>query len=175
MTKMNRISLVLASATGLLLGGCETMGAPANSQPVGQVYSGGAYPSGAPYQGSNQYPASNAYSGYGVVQSITPVSQGSQGIAGTGFGLGTVIGAAVGGVAGHQVSEGNGKNVATAVGAAGGAYVGHQLEKRNRQPDAYAISIRMENGNYQNLTQASTGGLSVGDRVRINNGIVQRY
>ncbi len=157
MTTMNRFGLVLVSATTLLLGACATTGDPANAPGTGNVYS------------------SNAYSGYGVVQSVEPVHQGNNGIGGTGIGLGTVAGAVIGGVAGHQVGAGSGKTVATAVGAAGGAYIGHELEKRQQQPDAYSFNIRMDNGSYQTLTQASNGGLVAGDRVRINNGVVQRY
>ena len=43
--------------------------------------------------------------------------------------LGTLAGAAIGGVAGHQVGSGRGRDVATVVGAGAGAAVGHHLSK----------------------------------------------
>ena len=36
-------------------------------------------------------------------------------------------------------------------------------------------SVRMEDGSYQTLTLSSTSGLRVGDRVRLENGNLQRY
>ncbi|WP_178090657.1 glycine zipper 2TM domain-containing protein [Pseudomonas sp. SJZ079] len=103
------------------------------------------------------------------------MKQDYKGVAGTGYGLGTVAGAVIGGVAGHQVGSGSGNTAATIAGTAGGAYIGHQLEKRNQPADAYAITIRMNNGASQTLTQPTTDGLRVGDRVRIENGALLRY
>ena len=76
---------------------------------------------------------------------------------------------------GHQVGAGSGNTAATVLGAAGGAYVGHQMENQQQSPDAFKVTIRMENGSYQSLTQATDPGLRVGDRVRIDNGEVRRY
>jgi outer membrane lipoprotein SlyB len=109
------------------------------------------------------------------VESIDSAPQDYQGVGGTGIGLGTVAGAVIGGVAGHQVGSGSGNTAATIAGAAGGAYIGHQLEKRKQAENAYRITVRMENGDYQTLIQPSIGDLRVGDRVRIDNGVLQRY
>jgi outer membrane lipoprotein SlyB len=126
-----------------------------------------------PYQGSAAPGA--IYSGYGRVESIDSAPQDNQGVGGTGIGLGSVAGAVIGGVAGHQVGSGSGNTAATIAGAAGGAYIGHQLEKRKQAESAYRITVRMENGAYQTLIQPSIGDLRVGDRVRIDNGVLQRY
>lgn len=164
MTTMNRFgSSVLGLAAVLTLGACETMNFPANTSS-----SGSAYP-----QSSN---SSGAYSGYGVVQSIDVVRQGNAGIGGSGIGIGTIAGAVVGGVLGHQVGGGTGNTAATVVGAAGGAYAGHELEKRSQpQTNAYNFTIRMDNGSYQTLAQNTTADIRVGDRVQIDNGVVRRY
>ncbi|RCX32749.1 glycine zipper 2TM domain-containing protein [Thioalbus denitrificans] len=148
----------------LALGAC----APMASQNNAPNYDG------ASSQGNNY---SDAYtrSAYGVVESIERENQGNGGIGGSGLGMGTVAGAVVGGVVGHQVGSGSGNTAATVIGAAGGAYVGHQLEKQQQSPDAYRITIRMEDGTYQSLIQATDPGLRVGDRVRIDNGVVRRY
>ena len=150
------------------LAGILALAACASSAPQAPVSQPGVVYSGAdrPWSG---------YSGNGVVQSITPVQKDYQGVGGSGYGLGTLAGAVIGGVAGNQVGGGKGKTAATVAGTAGGAYVGHQIEKRNQGPDSYSFSVRMDNGSYQTLTQATTGSLNVGDRVRIENGFMQRY
>lgn len=159
MNAMNRYGTVLAVAGLLTLGGCETMNSPSNTSSSGTVN-----------------PA-NVYSGYGVVQSIELVPQGSTGIGGSGIGIGAIAGAVVGGVLGNQVGGGTGQTAATVAGAAGGAYVGHEMEKRQQQKtaDVYKYSVRMDSGSYQSLTQTSGANFRVGDRVKIENGVMQRY
>ena len=155
MKTMHKTGSVLALAALLALGGCETM-VPANYGNTGSAY-----------------PQSNygAYTGYGVVQSIELVQQGSSGI-----GAGAVVGGIVGGILGHQVGSGQGNTAATVLGAAGGAYAGHELEKRNQpQANAYKFNIRMQDGSYQSVTQTTIDDIRVGDRVRIDNGMARRY
>lgn len=156
MKTLNRTGSVFAVLAALTLGACTTT-SPSSS------YGDGT-------QGNVHY------SGYGIVQSIELVKQDSGGIGGSGYGMGTVAGAVVGGVVGSQVGSGSGATAATVIGAAGGAYVGHELEKRyQQQTDAYRISIRMDDGSYQAVMQETNTGLRVGDRVRVENGVVQRY
>ncbi len=168
MRTMNRFGSVIGLAAVLKLGACETMNTPDTTSS-----SGSAYPQSTSSGGS--------YSGYGVVQSIELVQQGSPGrtgIGGSGIGIGTIAGAVVGGIVGNQVGSGRGNTAATVVGAAGGAYVGHEIDKRQQQPqtaDSYRVNIRMENGSYQTLTQSTVADLRVGDRVLIDNGVVRRY
>lgn len=157
MKTMNKVGSVLGLAALLALGGCETM-TPANNSNAGTGYPQSNYGGGA-------------YTGYGVVQSIDLVRQGHSGI-----GAGAVVGAVVGGILGHQVGSGQGNTAATVLGAAGGAYAGNELEKRNQpQADAYQFTIRMHDGSYQTVTQTSIDDIRVGDRVRIDNGVVRRY
>lgn len=156
MKTMTSVGSILGLATLLTLGGCGNM-APANTY------------------GASTTPQSNygggAYAGYGVVQSIDLVRQDQAGI-----GAGTVVGGIVGGILGHQVGSGQGNTAATVIGAAGGAYAGHELEKRNQQQaDAYRFTIRMQDGSYQTVTQATIDDIRVGDRVRIDNGVARRY
>ncbi|MBI3531147.1 MAG: glycine zipper 2TM domain-containing protein [Burkholderiales bacterium] len=152
--KLFRISVSVVSLAALFaLGACTN--APLNSSDSG-----------------SSYPQSNIYPGYGVVQSIELVPQ-----ANTGIGASTVIGGVVGGLLGNQVGQGDGKTAATVLGAAGGAYAGHELEKRKQQqaPNAYKITVRMNDGAHQTWTQNTSGDLRVGDRVKIENGTAQRY
>lgn len=153
MTAMNKYGTVLVVAGLLTLSGCETMNTPTSTSSPGTTSS------------------ENVYSGYGVVQSIELVKQDSGGI-----GIGTIAGAVVGGVLGSQVGQGRGQTAATIGGAAAGAYAGHELEKRQKQTaDAYKFTIRMDNGSYQTLMQSTSANFRVGDRVKIENGVLQRY
>ena len=43
--------------------------------------------------------------------------------------IGTLAGAVIGGVLGHQVGGGSGRDIATAAGAAGGGYAGNRIQK----------------------------------------------
>lgn len=159
MKAMNKFGLVLGMAAVLTLGACADMNRPINTSGTG-----------------TSHPQSGAYAGYGVVQSIELVRQDTAGIAGSGIGAGTIAGAVVGGIVGSQVGSGQGKTAATVIGAAGGAYAGHELEKRSQQQtDAYKFTIRMNDGAYQTVTQPTSGDIRVGDRVKIENGIAQRY
>jgi outer membrane lipoprotein SlyB len=161
MKSVQKIRLVAGFAAVLALGACESM----NSNTAG---SGGDYRPSVSANGSRL--------DYGVVQSIDVIKQDNAGIGGSGIGIGTIAGAVVGGIIGNQVGAGRGNTAATVIGAAGGAYAGHELEKRNQQQaDAYKFNIRMDNGSYQTLTQSTYADIRVGDRVQIDNGIVRRY
>lgn len=123
---------------------------------------------------STAYPAAPAYSSaYGVVDSIqaVPASSGSNGT------LGTVAGGVVGGALGNQVGGGRGRTAATIAGAVGGAMAGNAMERNAQSPtgQAYQIGVRMDNGSYQTIQQDSAAGLSVGSRVRVENGHVYSY
>ncbi|MGC2456416.1 MAG: glycine zipper 2TM domain-containing protein [Gallionellaceae bacterium] len=130
------------------------------------MLSGCANTSSRPPSSSSSYYGAD----HGVIEAIETAPGSGQGI-----GAGTVIGGVVGGVLGHQVGGGTGQDVATVAGVVGGAMVGHEMEKNKGQQDAYRIRVRLENGQYQTVTQESVSDLRVGDRVRIENGRVSRY
>jgi outer membrane lipoprotein SlyB len=157
MINIKQSGSMLAIFATLALGACGTMNSPQTT--------------------SSNYPpstnSSSASSTYGVVQSIDLVRGDN---ADKSIGFGTLAGAVVGGVVGSQIGDGRGNTAATVAGAAGGAYAGHQIEKGNRaQADAYKITIRMNNGAFQTVTQSTSGDLRVGDRVQIDGGVARRY
>ena len=168
MTTLNKFGSLVGLAAVLTLGACETMNTPADSSNTGTAYPRSTNSGGV-------------YSGYGVVQSVELLQQGSAGnagIGGSGIGVGTIAGAVVGGIVGNQVGSGRGNTAATVVGAAGGAYVGHEIDKRQQHPataDVYRFNIRMDNGSHQAFTQSANADIRVGDRVQIDNGVVRRY
>lgn len=160
MSTFIRYAMPLASLAAMALAGCTTI-LPTQSAPAVEE----------PYQSNQQH----YYNDYGVVTAIEQVAAEYQGIAGSGYGLGTVVGAVIGGVAGNQVGGGSGKTAATIAGSAGGAFIGHQLEKRRQGEASYRVTMRMPNGSQQSLEMASVGDLRVGDRVRLENGVLLRY
>jgi outer membrane lipoprotein SlyB len=164
MTTLKRSGTVLAAVAVLTLAGCETNSPTVYDNPSSTSTQG-------VYSGTQ-----GLYSGYGVVQSVELVQQGSTS-SNTGIGLGTIAGAVAGGLLGSQIGGGTGQLAATAAGVAGGAYAGHAYDNRARTQtaDVYRYTIRMDNGSYQYATMDASSGLRAGDRVRIENNMVQRY
>jgi outer membrane lipoprotein SlyB len=152
----NAKQAAVAAAMVMTLGACGSPGGfgyPASPAPVSPATSASA-------------------SGIGTIQAIDLV-QGQR----SGPGLGTVAGAVVGGVLGNQVGGGSGRAAATVAGAVGGGYVGNRMEQNTRTADqAYRIAVRMDNGYVHTLTQSTAPNLQIGERVRVDNGvIVERY
>lgn len=104
----------------------------------------------------------------GIVTAITAIKQKPDG-----SGAGAVIGAAAGGVAGHQVGGGRGKDVATVIGALAGAYAGNQAEKSIRAETVYKVAIRLDNGGSREITVKDASNLSVGSKVRVNGDVIE--
>jgi outer membrane lipoprotein SlyB len=158
MKTLNTLTAVSALMATLMLGACADMNTANNYPNTGNAY---------PQQNTS------SYTQYGVVQSIALVPQNST----SSIGAGTIAGAVVGGILGHQIGDGTGNTAATVLGAAGGAYAGHELEKRNQaqQGNVYQLTVRLNNGTYQTLTQTTNNDIRVGDSVRIDNGVAQRY
>ena len=95
-----------------------------------------------PYSRSNtsqSYPSSTSQSyakTYGVVESIEVIHGKEPGV------TGTIIGGVIGGVLGNQVGKGSGNTAATIVGAAGGAVAGHEIEKNYQAGDELPDTCR---------------------------------
>lgn len=88
---------------------------------------------------------------------------GSSGVAGT------VIGGAVGGLAGHQVGGGSGKTAATIIGAVGGALVGRAIEQNtSRGQGVYRVTVQLDNGGARTFDYAEPPNVQVGERVRVD-------
>lgn len=145
--------IVLSAAFTLGLGACSTPGTGPTSSSAGS-YGG-------------QIDNSGVRAGYGTVESVERVARSNLGV------LGTLGGAVVGGLLGHQVGSGRGNTAATIAGAAGGAYAGREIERRTRgDGDAYRIVVRMDDGSYQAVGQEAQPNVRQGDRVRVQNGAV---
>lgn len=128
---------------------------------------------GTPSQTTGYYPsqASQAETGYGTVASIQVIRNASGA-----SGIGAVGGGVVGALLGNQIGSGSGRTAATLAGALGGAVVGNEVE-RNRAPgrDLYQVGVRLDNGDYHNVTMDSVNDLRIGDRVRVTGERAYRY
>lgn len=178
MTKMNRIATVLGVMGVLTLGACGNLNSPFYDTEPGVATSGSRDWDRERDRNRELDRDRDRYTTYGVVQEVELLRGNNRSAGGSGIGLGTIAGAVVGGVVGNQVGSGSGNTAATVIGAAGGAYIGHELENRQRQPrqaDEYKITVRMEDGSYHEVVHHSATDFRAGDRVRIRNGVMERY
>jgi outer membrane lipoprotein SlyB len=151
-------TLAALLAVSAILGGCAS-----SSQPYGND----GY-----RDGYNTSYRDSASAGYGTIESIQ-VTNGE----GRTSGAGAIVGGLVGALAGNQVGSGGGRTAATVAGGVAGAAIGNNVE-RNRNTDgqqAYAVNIRLDNGEYRTVVQDNVYDLRVGNRVRIVDGRVYRY
>jgi outer membrane lipoprotein SlyB len=129
-----------------------------------------AYQSESQYP-SQSYPAQSQSAYVGTVDRIEVIGKKDpNNIAGT------VIGGIIGGLIGHQIGGGTGNTVATIAGAAGGAYAGNQVQSRKRlDHETFRVTVRMDNGSTQTVTQENIMDLRTGDRVRVDGDNISRY
>jgi outer membrane lipoprotein SlyB len=163
----DKIKLTAIGASVIVLAAC-------GSSPT-QTSSTGSYPVSTTTGSTipTTTTTTSSATGYGVVQAIDVIPREQA----AGIGLGTVAGAVVGGVLGNQVGSGTGRKAATVAGAVGGGLVGRQMEQNaSNSGQVYRVAVRMDNGSVQTLAQEVAPGVQVGDRVRLDNGvIVERF
>jgi outer membrane lipoprotein SlyB len=95
-------------------------------------------------------------------------------VKGEGGYLGVLGGGVVGALLGSQVGGGNGRTAAQVAGAVGGAYAGRALEGNARASNHYEVVVRLHGGATRTLTFAADPGYRVGDKVKINDGVLAR-
>lgn len=114
-------------------------------------------------------PAAIICNNCGMVEAINLVE-----VKGEGGYLGTIGGGVVGALLGSQVGSGSGRTAAQIAGALGGAYAGHTIEGNVRKSNHYEVVVRLQNGTTQTVVFAAEPGYRVGDKVKINNGVIVR-
>ena len=89
---------------------------------------------------------------------------------------GAILGAVAGAALGNQIGHGNGRAAATVLGGAAGAAVGSNVGRDTTvATDAvYRVTVQTDNGVLRYYDVPATGDLRVGDRVRIDNGVIYR-
>lgn len=165
MRSSSRTLTVIASA--LLAASLAACSSTDLNQPV-STYPGNAnYPNTVPVAGVEFGRITNIEYVQGAVQ-----NNGNSGTAGT------LIGGVAGGLLGNTVGGGGGRAAATVLGAVGGAVIGNRIA-RNRDGTtytgpAYRVTVQGDGGSYNTYEVSSTGDLRVGDRVRVDNGVIYR-
>lgn len=162
-----------ASTAVLLAGGLAACGSTSLGQP-----GYGSYPAGSSYPAAG-YPAGTQTVGVetGRITNIEYV-QGSGPQGGNSGTVGSIIGGVAGAALGNQVGGGSGRAAATILGAVGGAVVGNRIGK-NRDGStytgpAYRVTVQTDQGQWRTYEVSATGDLRVGDRVRVDNGVIYR-
>jgi outer membrane lipoprotein SlyB len=88
---------------------------------------------------------------------------------------GAILGGVAGAVLGHQIGGGSGRDAATVLGGVAGAAVGSQVGRTNSVTDpTYRITVTTDQGVVRYYDVPATGDLRVGDRVRVDNGMIYR-
>src|SRR5918999_4967343 len=101
-----------------------------------------------------------------VVESVREVKE-----PGDAKGVGAIAGGVLGGVVGNKL--GKGKGLVTILGAAGGAFAGHQVEKHARADKRWEIAVRLDDGSQRTLSSEAQPSWRAGDRVRLVNDKLQ--
>ena len=101
----------------------------------------------------------------GTLESIRYVEQKGQASGG-----GAVVGGVLGGVVGHQLGSGRGNTMATIAGVGVGAVAGNEVEKNVKKTAYYALTVLLDNGKRQTVSQSAKPAFREGDRVRIVDG-----
>jgi outer membrane lipoprotein SlyB len=98
----------------------------------------------------------------GVVEGLRPVR-----IQAGDSGVGTVGGAALGGLAGSTIGHGGGSVAGAIGGAILGGVIGTAVERDANRREGVEVTVRMDNGRMISLVQEAVEPLRPGDRVRV--------
>jgi outer membrane lipoprotein SlyB len=90
-------------------------------------------------------------------------------------GVGTLSGAALGGLAGSTAGEGNGQAAMAIIGALAGGLLGQHVEQGANTSNAFELTVRLDTGELVAITQANDEMFRPGERVRLlSNGATTR-
>lgn len=161
---MRQISRLPALVTGAVM--VSMLAACASpTYPVSQTYP--SYP-------ASSYPVAGIE--YGQIVNIEYLPVGTTAPRSSGV-LGAVVGGVAGAALGSLIGGGSGRTAATILGGVGGAVVGNNIA-RNQQgvttTPGYRITMRTDQGATRTYEVPATGDLVVGDRVRVDNGVIHR-
>jgi len=163
----------LSRLSALVAGGvAAAMLAACSSYPVAQQNTYPGYPSASGPVSS--YPVAGTE--YGRIVNIEYMPAGTAAPASNNI-LGAVVGGLAGAAIGSQIGGGTGRTAATVLGGVAGAAIGNQIA-RNQQgvttAPGYRITMQTDQGGMRTYEVPATGDLRVGDRVRVDNGVIYR-
>ncbi|WP_332816392.1 glycine zipper 2TM domain-containing protein [Ramlibacter sp.] len=182
----NRI-FTLAGATVVAAGLAACGSNP--TQPVATYPSTPVYPSVSTAPGTTYPSATTAQTvpqgvETGRVTDIQTVQMGATSATNPGVRnavVGGIIGAVVGNIAGKHINEGDNRSAATVLGGAAGAAIGNRMGQRQESTaaagaagPAYRVTVQTDQGQWRTYEVGALGDLRVGDRVRVENGVIYR-
>ncbi|NML46353.1 glycine zipper 2TM domain-containing protein [Ramlibacter sp. G-1-2-2] len=175
MSKLTRVSALVVSAGAVaMLAACADY--PTYGYNSGPAYTATTttttYPVGQyPVQ---QYPVAGIE--YGRISSIEYMPVGTRASAGPNI-LGAVVGGLAGAALGSTIGGGAGRTAATVLGGVAGAAIGNQVQRNHEgytTTAGYRIVMQSDAGVIRTFEVPATGDLHVGDRVRVDNGVIYR-
>jgi outer membrane lipoprotein SlyB len=102
---------------------------------------------------------------YGTIESVRPARLGEDHAP-----VGTVAGAAVGGLLGSTLARGAGGAVTTILGAVGGGLAGNAIEHSATEQNGEEIVVRLDTGATIAVVQPGSQGFEAGQRARVLTG-----
>jgi len=136
-------ALIISLVAALAVGGCASS------------MSGGAYSRSQARQAQEVQ--------LGTVESVRNVQ-----IEGTKTPIGTLTGAALGGIAGSMIGQGTRANTAGAIGGAVlGGMAGSAVEEGVTRQQGIEVTVRLDNGRMVAITQGADQPFAPGDRVKV--------
>ncbi|MDO6705764.1 glycine zipper 2TM domain-containing protein [Photobacterium sp. 1_MG-2023] len=102
---------------------------------------------------------------YGTIIQIDPVSiEGEQNV------VGTLAGAAIGGILGSKIGGGSGSDIAAIGGGVLGGYAGNKASQNLSESNGVNLTIRLDSGETIAIVQKADPNMlfSVGQKVRVN-------
>jgi outer membrane lipoprotein SlyB len=91
--------------------------------------------------------------------------------------LGAVVGGVAGAALGSTIGEGAGRGAATVLGGVAGAAVGSRVARNSAgttTDPSYRVAVQSDQGMQYTYEVPAVGDLKVGDRVRVENNVIQR-
>ena len=102
---------------------------------------------------------------YGTIQSVRPVRLNEDHAP-----VGTIAGAAIGGLLGNSIGHGDGRGIATILGAVGGGVAGNAIEHNATAQSGTEIVVRLDSGASIAVVQGASEQFETGQRVRVLTG-----
>jgi outer membrane lipoprotein SlyB len=132
-----------------------------------------------PAQTVTTYPAQTTYPVAGIEYGrVTNVEYMPAGTTTTNrSALGAVVGGVAGALLGNQIGSGGGRAAATVLGGVAGAAIGSQIQRNSAgvtTTPGYRITMVTDQGVQRVYEVPATGDLRVGDRVRVDAGVIYR-
>ena len=153
---MNKITLILAAAFGLLLTGCAGVPPMLGGSPSASALT---YTPGQAQQAQQVM--------LGTVVAVQPIAIAASSTATM---PGGALGALAGGYVGSRIGNGNGSKVAAVLGAIAGGLGGEAATNAAYRQAGYQVTVKLDSGQTIALAQAADAALRPGERVEYVSG-----